>query len=102
MNSTVEPSFKIVFFLKSTYKSSKQCLRFTKKKLSLGNTRHASQTQPKHEFGYQCLGFWLGPMPLFTIQPKTQKYVYQCIFESHGTIYTFKNYFATVFSAINF
>ena len=41
-------------------------------------------------------------MALFTTQPKTQKHAYQCIFGSHGTIHTFKNYFAIVFSAISF
>ena len=35
-------------------------------------------------------------------QPKTQKRACQCIFGSHDTIYTFKNYFVTVFSVINF
>ena len=41
-------------------------------------------------------------MALFTTQPKTQKHAYQCIFGSRGTIHTFKNYFAIVFSAISF
>ena len=51
---------------------------------------------------FQHLRFWLGPTALFTTQPKLQKYAYQCIFGSHGTIHTFKNYFATVFLTINF
>ena len=46
------------------------------------------------------LYFLLGPTALFMIQPKTQKCTY--IYGSHDTIHTFKNYFATVFSTINF
>ena len=51
---------------------------------------------------FQRLYFLLGFTILFTTQLKTQKYKYQYIFRSYGTIYTFKNYFATVFSTINF
>ena len=46
--------------------------------------------------------FWLGPTTVFTIQPKTQKRAYPYIYGSHGTIHIFKNYFAIVFSIINF
>ena len=51
---------------------------------------------------FQRLRFWLGPTALFTTQPKTQKRAYQCIFGSHDTIHTFKNYFTIVFSTIVF
>ena len=50
----------------------------------------------------QHLHFWLGSTALFRTQPKMQKRVYQCIFRSYGIIHTFKNYFATMFSAISF
>ena len=50
----------------------------------------------------QHLRFWLGSTALFRTQPKMQKHVYQCIFRSYGIIHTFKNYFATMFSAISF
>ena len=48
------------------------------------------------------LCFWLGSTALFMIQPKTQKHAYPYISGSHGIIHTFKNYFVTVFSVINF
>ena len=46
--------------------------------------------------------FWLGPMALFTAQPKTQKRAYPYIFGSHDTIHTFKIYFVTMFLTIKF
>ena len=50
----------------------------------------------------QSLRFWLGPIALFTTQPKMQKHAYPYIFVSHSTIHIFKNYFVTMFSVISF
>jgi len=44
----------------------------------------------------------VGSTALFTDPQKSSKHKFQYKFESHSTIYTFKNYFITVFSAINF
>ena len=43
--------------------------------------------------------FIVGLMETVHGPPRTEKRAYSCIFGSYGTIYTFKNYFITVFSA---
>ena len=43
----------------------------------------------------------VGPTALFTDPQKSSKYKFQYKFGSHGTIYIFKNYCATVFSVFS-
>ena len=45
---------------------------------------------------------FFGLPALFIGPPNSAKRAYRCIFGFHSTIYIFKNYFATVFSVINF
>ena len=49
-----------------------------------------------------AFSFFLGLTALFMGPLNSAKYAYPYIFESHNTIYTFKNYFTTVSSIINF
>ena len=46
--------------------------------------------------------FLVGLIEIVHGPSRTEKRAYSCIFESHGTIHIFKNYFVTVFSAISF
>ena len=52
-------------------------------------------------FQLRLMFFW-GPMALLMRLPNSIKRIYRCIFKTHNTIYTFKNYFITVFLTKNF
>ena len=53
---------------------------------------------PIHVFN----GFLVGFMGTVHVPPNSTKHRFLSKFGSHGTIHNFKNYFATVFSAISF
>ena len=61
--------------------------------MSLDSTESGSQL---------CLAFFWGLIALFMGPLNSVKYAFPCIFGSHSIIYTFKNYFVTVFSIISF